>query len=942
MKVLARASRAVVAVSAIAAVAVGAASGVAVAFWTATDSSNPGGALAETLPTGATPSATLSGTTATLTFAAAKTSAASGQVSLTSYTIKRYAGTGAAVATSACAPTISAGAATCTISALPGGSWSFTDTPLLASWVGGESAKSGAVSVGATFAITAGQTVQTSAATTLSGGALSGFAANEGITFRLDGATGTVLTGSVSTVDAGGSASGFTVTLPAGVAIGDGTHALVAIGASSGRQATSNSFSVAITPTLALSGTTTLTSLPNTLTAAVSYFAAGESVTFHLDSATGTVLSANGAGSLTLGGTGAVSGISLAVTTPIARGAHTVYAVGSAGSSPSAAPFVINTTSTLSFANNTVSGLTPTLTGGALTSFAASTTVTFHLDLQTGTTLGTVGTDANGSATGFTVNPGVSQGAHTIVATDPAGDQASFAYTEDTLAPSTTDNTAAIGSGWSKTAQTVLLTATDATSGVAATYYTTDGTTPTLSSATYSGGITLSADGSYVIKYFSVDNLGNTEPVRTSGTVKIDRTAPTVTAVAVGPATVATSGFIGGSSYVYANATDALSGLSTVTADIHLVDLVAGDTAVALSSAGGPWVVGGVSYSYRSAAFTVGGALTNGMSRTFTVAAADAAGNASAAQSGSVTVDKTAPTATDNAPAGWQRVASVTVTITPSDTGGSGVYMTYYTTNGSTPSPTNGTSGTSVVLSGDGTYNLAYVVYDRAGNASAVVRRTIQIDRTAPVVSALAIGPTSTGKVGYVSGGVAATVYAEVADATSGVSTVTAALQAGLGTTASVTLSPLATPVTIGATTYNYSGSFTTSSTLTGSSYTFSVTATDVAGNSGTGNGTVSSGDTTAPTGLAITTPARNGTYTGTFAGTAGNDSSGSGDLAVGSIVVTDRSGHTVFQSVSVTIVNGTWTISGPQTLASGPYTVVFTQSDGAGNTTTVQSNFQV
>ena len=28
--------------------------------------------------------------------------------------------------------------------------------------------------------------------------------------------------------------------------------------------------------------------------------------------------------------------------------------------------------------------------------------------------------------------------------------------------------------------------------------------------------------------------------------------------------------------------------------------------------------------------------------------------------------------------------------------------------------------------------------------------------------------------------------------------------------------------------------------------------------------------------------------------------------------------------------------------LASGPYTVVFTQSDGAGNTTTVQSNFQV
>lgn len=107
----------------------------------------------------------------------------------------------------------------------------------------------------------------------------------------------------------------------------------------------------------------------------------------------------------------------------------------------------------------------------------------------------------------------------------------SAAVLVDTAAPVTTDNTAAIGATPRNTDQTVTLTPTDAGSGVAATYYTTNGTTPTTSSP-QGTTILLSADGSYTIKYFSVDANGNAEAVKTASTViTIDKTAPAPTAL---------------------------------------------------------------------------------------------------------------------------------------------------------------------------------------------------------------------------------------------------------------------------------------------------------------------------------------------------------------------------------------------------------------------------
>ena len=98
--------------------------------------------------------------------------------------------------------------------------------------------------------------------------------------------------------------------------------------------------------------------------------------------------------------------------------------------------------------------------------------------------------------------------------------------TEDVDAPSTSDDTSSIGTAWQTAPVTVTLTPSDSGAGVAATYYTTDGSLPTTSSA-QGTTINLSADGVYVIRYFSVDRVGNVEPVRTAfDIIRIDKTDP--------------------------------------------------------------------------------------------------------------------------------------------------------------------------------------------------------------------------------------------------------------------------------------------------------------------------------------------------------------------------------------------------------------------------------
>jgi hypothetical protein len=98
----------------------------------------------------------------------------------------------------------------------------------------------------------------------------------------------------------------------------------------------------------------------------------------------------------------------------------------------------------------------------------------------------------------------------------------------DTTAPVTNDS--GISASWVTSAPVaVSLNCTDTSgSGCATTYHTTDGTTPTTGSTTGSS-FNISVDGTYTIKYFSVDNVGNQESVKTAANqVRLDTTAPTV------------------------------------------------------------------------------------------------------------------------------------------------------------------------------------------------------------------------------------------------------------------------------------------------------------------------------------------------------------------------------------------------------------------------------
>lgn len=100
-------------------------------------------------------------------------------------------------------------------------------------------------------------------------------------------------------------------------------------------------------------------------------------------------------------------------------------------------------------------------------------------------------------------------------------------YSTVMTAPVTTDNTDA---NWHNTPVTITLACADVSgSGCKTTYYTTDGSTPTTLSSS-GNSITLSTEGTYTVKYFSVDNAGNVESVKTAtNTVKIDTTLPVTT-----------------------------------------------------------------------------------------------------------------------------------------------------------------------------------------------------------------------------------------------------------------------------------------------------------------------------------------------------------------------------------------------------------------------------
>lgn len=264
----------------------------------------------------------------------------------------------------------------------------------------------------------------------------------------------------------------------------------------------------------------------------------------------------------------------------------------------------------------------------------------------------------------------------------------------DPAAPVTTDNAP---SGWRTTDTYVTLSASDAASGVQATYYTVDGGPQT----TYTGAIGFTTNGVHSLRYWSTDRYGNTEAAKTVS-VSIDKTAPVT--VASAPST-----WTSGTALMTLIPTDANSGTLWTWASI--------DSGPALLYTGVP------------IAFTQDG--------TYDVDywSVDVAGNSETPKSLQIKVDNSAPVAADDAPQGW-RSAPVTVTISATDPL-SGVGRI----DASVTAPAGGAMGSSAVgssmmvpVSDEGLTTIVYSATDTVGNTSANSTATVRLDLTGPMV----------------------------------------------------------------------------------------------------------------------------------------------------------------------------------------------------------------
>src|SRR5439155_10797627 len=118
------------------------------------------------------------------------------------------------------------------------------------------------------------------------------------------------------------------------------------------------------------------------------------------------------------------------------------------------------------------------------------------------------------------------------------------------------------------------------------------------------------------------------------------------------------------------------------------------------------------------------------------------AGLSSNASSFTVTPDSSAPAssiACDGAAcsAGWY-TSAVSLSLSASDAA-SGVQQIRYTTDGTDPSPVNGTTY-SAPFSLSGTATVKFRAYDRVGNEEAVGSRLVRVDTSAPAAPTLSYG----------------------------------------------------------------------------------------------------------------------------------------------------------------------------------------------------------
>jgi hypothetical protein len=236
------------------------------------------------------------------------------------------------------------------------------------------------------------------------------------------------------------------------------------------------------------------------------------------------------------------------------------------------------------------------------------------------------------------------------------------------------------------------------------------------------GSVTLSAEAAgQLATGAALDAAGNVASATLSD-VNVDKTAPTLS----GQATTAPngSGWYRGDVTVDWTGADALSGLVAEPADTVIAD--------------------------------EGDSLSTGAT------VVDKAGNSTSATVSGIKIDRTAPTTTATAPSEW-RNGSVTVTLAATDAL-SGVAATRFAVNGGAEQ-----TGTEVLLTAEGVHTVSYWSVDVADNAEAAKSVTVRIDLTNPgITSSLS---TAANADGWHNADV--TVTFDCTDALSGVATCT-------------------------------------------------------------------------------------------------------------------------------------------------------------------------
>jgi hypothetical protein len=251
----------------------------------------------------------------------------------------------------------------------------------------------------------------------------------------------------------------------------------------------------------------------------------------------------------------------------------------------------------------------------------------------------------------------------------------------DKTAPVTTSN---VTDEWLNKDAEVQLTAEDGKSGIAATYYSVNG-----SEFMVGTEFTVTEEGVNEVQYYSVDNAGNVEEVNMEY-VKLDKTAPVTTS----------------------NVTD---------------EWLNKEAEVQLTAEDGKSGIAATYYSVNGSDFTEGTEFTvteEGVNE-IQYYSVDNAGNVEEVNMEYVKLDKTAPVTTSNVTDEWLN-EDMEVQLTAED-GKSGIAATYYSVNGS-----DFTEGTEFTVTEEGVYEIQYYSVDNAGNVEEVNMENVKIDKTAP------------------------------------------------------------------------------------------------------------------------------------------------------------------------------------------------------------------